>query len=55
MAPFKWDKVQPKVPGFPVSPEVYHIHPIALLNNFYSPLGEANAAATDGGATSKSG
>lgn len=50
-----WDRVQPKVPGFPVSPEVYHIHPIALLNNFYSPLGEANAAATDGGATSKSG
>lgn len=50
-----WDKVQPKVPGFPASPEVYHIHPIGLLNNFYSPVPQADKAASDGGATSKSG
>jgi D-alanyl-D-alanine dipeptidase len=41
-----WSEVAPRVPGFPKSPEVFHIHPIGLLNNFFSPLPAANKAVT---------
>ncbi|QAU25505.1 lytic transglycosylase domain-containing protein [Dyella sp. M7H15-1] len=32
-----WNEVKGKVAGFPDSPVVYHIHPIALVGNFSSP------------------
>ncbi|AIF47074.1 transglycosylase SLT domain-containing protein [Dyella japonica] len=32
-----WDEVRGKVEGFPESPAVYHIHPVALVGNFASP------------------
>lgn len=38
-----WAEVAPKVKGFPAAPEVYHLHPIGLLNNFHSAAATANA------------
>jgi hypothetical protein len=31
-----WDEVKGKVDGFPISPVVHHIHPVALVGNFVS-------------------
>ncbi|MBA0448288.1 SH3 domain-containing protein [Stenotrophomonas maltophilia] len=40
-----WKDVAPRVKGFPGAPEVFHLHPIGLLNNFYSAVATANANA----------
>jgi muramidase (phage lysozyme) len=32
-----WDEVKGKIEGFPDSPVVYHIHPVALVGNFSAP------------------
>ena len=50
-----WSEVAAKVDGFPLKPDVYHLHPIGLLSNFHTPKAVAGKTEEDDGVVRKSG
>ncbi|WAS90014.1 hypothetical protein [Nannocystis punicea] len=50
-----WPQVAAKVKDFPSSPLAFHIHPIGLIENFYSQPSSTAASTDTGGAREKSG